>query len=105
MGLFEYKTRLQYGFIETDKNNRVTAWNEKPEIKGHINIGCYVMEPNVFKLIPPNKSFGMDDVIKRALARKNRVSGFTIKKGFMDIGDKNSYKQASKHYLEKLGRV
>jgi len=105
IGLSEYKTKLQYGFIETDKNNRVTGWNEKPEVKGHINIGCYVMEPRVLKLIPPNKSFGMDDVIKRALARKNRVSGFTIKKGFMGIGDKNSYKQAYQHYLEKLGQV
>ena len=53
MALYEYKTKLPYGFIETDKNNKVTAWKEKPEVKGNINIGCYVMEPDVFKLIPP----------------------------------------------------
>ena len=105
MGLFEYKSKLQYGFIETDKNSKVTAWNEKPEVKGHINVGCYVMEPKVLKLIPPNKPFGMDDVIKRAIARKNRVVGFAIKKGFMDIGDKNSYRQVYQQYLEKLGQI
>ena len=105
MALYEYKTKLPYGFIETDKNNRVTAWKEKPEVKGNINIGCYVMEPDVFKLIPPNKPFGMDDVIKKAIARKNKVSGFMIRKGFMDIGDKNSYRRAYQHYLEKLGQI
>ena len=29
-------------------------------------MGCYVMEPEVFNLIPKNKSYGMDDVIKKA---------------------------------------
>lgn len=105
MALFEYKTRLQYGFIETDKNNRVTAWNEKPEVKGNINVGCYVMEPKVLKIIPPNKPFGMDGVIKNAIVRKQKVSGFLIKKGFIDIGDKNSYRRAYQHYLEKLGQI
>jgi mannose-1-phosphate guanylyltransferase len=105
MGLLEYKTKLQYGFIETDKSGKVTAWKEKPEVKGNINIGCYVMEPNVFKLIPPNKPFGMDSVIKSAIARRQKVNGFVIKKGFMDIGDKVSYRRAYQHYLEKLGQI
>ena len=105
MALFEYKTKLQYGFIETDRNNRVTAWKEKPEIKGNINIGCYVMEPEVLKLIPANKPYGMDDVIKSAIGRKNKVSGFLIKKGFIDIGDKTSYRRAHQHYTERLGQI
>ncbi|MBI1829035.1 MAG: nucleotidyltransferase family protein [Thaumarchaeota archaeon] len=105
MALFEYKTRLQYGFIETDKNNKVTAWKEKPEVKGNINVGCYVMEPGVLKLIPPNRPYGMDDVIKSAITRKNKVSGFLIKKGFLDIGDKTSYRKAYQYYIEKLGRI
>jgi len=105
MALFEYKTKLQYGFIETDRNSKVTAWKEKPEIRGNINIGCYVMEPGVLKLIPANKPYGMDDVIKSAIGRKNKVSGFLIKKGFIDIGDKTSYRRAHQHYTERLGQI
>ena len=104
MGLSEYKTRLRYGFIETDKNNKVTKWDEKPEIKGNINIGCYVMEPSVFKFIPSDKPFGMDEVIRKVMT-KHKVMGYVNKNGFMDIGDKNSYKQAYKHFLEKLGQI
>ena len=104
MALSEYKTKLKYGFIKTDKASKVTEWKEKPEISGNINIGCYVMEPSIFKVIPAEKPFGMDDVIRKVMT-KNKVMGFVIKNGFMDIGDRNSYKQAHKHFLDKLGKI
>jgi len=104
MALSEYKTKLRYGFIETDKNDRVTRWDEKPEIKGNINIGCYVMEPGIFKFIPSNKPIGMDEVIRKVMT-KNKVMGYVSKNGFMDIGDKNAYRLAYKHFLEKLGQI
>lgn len=105
MSLYEYKTKLNYGVIQTAKNGRVIGWNEKPEIKANINIGCYVMEPQVFDLIPSNKPYGMDDVIKKAILRKKVVNSFLTKKGFMDIGDKTSYKKAYQQFLEKLGNI
>lgn len=105
MGLAEYKTKLPYGFIEMDKTNRVKSWQEKPDVKGNINIGCYVMEPGIFDLIPEGKPYGMDLVIRSALAKKNKVSGYAIKKGFIDIGDKASYRRAYQHYLERLGHI
>ena len=102
MGLHEFKTKLQYGFIEMDRTNRVKNWQEKPEVKGNINIGCYVMEPGVLGFIPENKPYGMDHVIRKALAKKMRVNGFPVKNGFIDIGDKASYRRAYQHYLEYL---
>ena len=105
MSLYEYKTRLSYGVIDTTKNGKVIGWNEKPEISANINIGCYVMEPEVFGYIPKNKPYGMDDVIRKAISKKKLVSSFLTKKGFLDIGDKTSYKKAYQHYLEKLGKI
>jgi mannose-1-phosphate guanylyltransferase len=105
MSLHQYKTNLKYGVIETNKSGKVTAWNEKPEIKANINIGCYVMGPEVFSYIPQNKPYGMDDVIKKALAKKKDVGSFIIKNGFIDIGDKASYKKAYQEFREKLGKI
>lgn len=105
MSLHQYKTNLKYGVIETNKSGKVTAWNEKPEIKANINIGCYVMEPEIFSYIPQNKPYGMDDVIKKALAKKKDVGSFIIKNGFVDIGDKASYKKAYQEFREKLGKI
>ncbi|MHA7734424.1 nucleotidyltransferase family protein [Nitrosopumilus sp. S6] len=101
MSLYEYKTNLEYGVISTSKTGKVTSWEEKPEIKANINMGCYVMEPGILKYIPKNKPYGMDDVIKKAMKNKKLVSSFVTKKGFMDIGNKESYKQANEEYAKK----
>jgi len=105
MSLNEYKTNLPYGVIETSKNGRVINWNEKPEIKANVNMGCYIMNPKVFRLIPENKPYGMNDVIKKAMKRKERINSFITKKGFTDIGNKESYKQACKEYNKKIGEI
>ena len=39
MSLYEYKTSIQYGVIDTKNNGKVLSWNEKPEIKSKINMG------------------------------------------------------------------
>jgi mannose-1-phosphate guanylyltransferase len=104
MGLNEYKTNLEYGVIAISKTGKVLNWEEKPEIKANVNMGCYVMEPNVFSLIPKNKPYGMDDVIKRAMNKKKLVTGFITKNGFIDIGNKESYKEATQNYIAKFGK-
>ena len=104
MSLNEYKTNLEYGIINTSKIGKVLSWEEKPEIKANINMGCYVMEPDVLKYIPKNKPYGMDDMIKKAMSKKKKVNGFITKKGFTDIGNKESYKKASEEYIKKFGK-
>ena len=101
MGLNEFKTNLPYGVIGSSKNGRVISWNEKPEIKANVNMGCYVMNSDIFNLIPKNKPYGMDDVIKNAMKKKQKVNSFITKKGFTDIGNKESYKQACDEYERK----
>jgi mannose-1-phosphate guanylyltransferase len=105
MSLYEYKTNLPYGVIETTKTGKVIAWNEKPEIKANVNMGCYVMEPGIMDLIPKNIPYGMDDVIKKAMAKKKLINSIVSKKGFLDIGNKASYKKANQEYLQKLGNI
>ena len=98
MSLYEYKFNMKYGVIDTTNTGRVIAWNEKPELSAKINMGCYVMEPEVFQLIPKNKQYGMDDVIQKALSRKKKISSVVSKKGFIDIGDKETYEKTNQEY-------
>jgi len=100
ISLFEFKTNLPYGVIYTSKNGKVVEWKEKPEISADINMGCYVMEPGVFDFIPKNKPYGMDDLVRKIMAKKKPVQSFITKKGFMDIGDKTSYRKAYQQYLK-----
>ena len=101
MSLFDYKFNLKYGVIDTKKTGQVTAWNEKPEFSAKINTGCYVMEPEVLKLIPKNKQYGMDSVIRKTLSNKKKVSSIISKNGFIDIGDKKTYEKTNEEYSKK----
>ena len=101
MSLFDYKFNLKYGVIDTKKTGQVTAWNEKPEFSAKINTGCYVMEPEVLKLIPKNKQYGMDSVIRKTLSNKKKVSSIISKNGFIDIGDKKTYEKTNEGYSKK----
>ena len=105
MSLYEYKTNLPYGVIETTKSGKVIAWNEKPEIKANVNMGCYVMEPEILQMIPSNKPYGMDDLLKKVMAKNKPVNSIVSKKGFLDIGNKASYRKANQEYLQKLGNI
>jgi mannose-1-phosphate guanylyltransferase len=108
MALLAYRTKLKYGFIDLNNklgNNRVSSWREKPEVSGLINIGCYVIEPEFLELIPKSSAFGMDDAVRKALETNRFVKGFKIESGFIDIGDKKSYLDAYKKYVDRLGKI
>lgn len=108
MALMPYTTKLKYGFIDTDEGggNNVTAWREKPEISGLINIGCYVMDPGFLKIIPASGAFGMDDAVRAALDKKRTVKAFRVDaSSFIDIGDKKSYLDAYKQFASRLGKI
>lgn len=105
MGLYEYKTTIPYGVIGTTRAGRITEWKEKPEIKSLINMGCYVMNPRVLSYIPPDRPYGMDSVVRRAVSQKKKVDGYLTRKGFTDIGDKASYRNAYHQFYQRLGKI
>ena len=105
MGLSTYKTHLPYGVIDTAEGGRVTEWKEKPAIETNVNMGCYVMEPDVLKMIPDGRPYGMDTLIKGAMSEGRLVGSYVTKNGFVDIGDKASYKKAYQKYAERLGDI
>ena len=105
MSLYEYKTNIRYGVINTKNNGRISGWNEKPEIKVKVNMGCYVMEPATLGFIPKNRSFGMDTLVKKAISRRKTVNSFLSKKKFVDIGDKETYEKINLQYRKKTGKI
>ena len=106
MGLMRYSQKLAYGLIESDSKGRVTAWNEKPEVGGLINVGCYVAEPTLFKYIPKGKMYGFDSVVRDMIKAGEMVSSYVIEgEEFIDIGNEQSYRRAYDSFLDKMGKV
>jgi mannose-1-phosphate guanylyltransferase len=44
-------------------------------------------------------------MVRKIVSKRKPVSSFITKKGFIDIGDKASYRKAYQQFLEKLGKI
>ena len=62
------------------------------------------MESEVLQLIPKNKPYGMDGVIRKVLVRRKKVGSITTKKGFIDVGNMESYERANKEFRKRSRR-
>ena len=103
MVLMKYSAEMKYGFMETDREGRLTAWKEKPKISGYINVGCYVMERSFLKYIPAGKVYEMNDAFREAQEDGAGLYAIKVEGKFIDIGDRKSYKDANEMYTKKLG--
>ena len=101
MSLCEHKTQIKYGVIDTKNNGKVLSWNEKPEIKSKINMGCYIMEPGMLNFIPRGKKYGMNYAIKKAMSKRKIVNSILVKNGFIDVGDKETYEKLKLEYRKR----
>ena len=60
-----------------------------------------IINLEVARLIPKNRQYGMDSVIRKVLTKKKKVGSVISKKGFIDIGDKETYEKTNEEYSKK----
>ena len=87
------KHTVPYGVcqINKDKLEKIT---EKPKLNYFVNAGLYLINPKVLKLIPQNKYFDMNNLIKKAIEKKYKVTAYPIaQKHWIDIGQLAEYKK------------
>ena len=93
----EYITPFQFGNIEFE-GDYVTTIREKPQLKMNILAGIYVFTPSIFRLIPENTYFGMDQLIQNMLNENIPVAKYPIREYWLDIGQVDDYEKAQEIY-------
>jgi mannose-1-phosphate guanylyltransferase len=100
MALLPYKIALEKRFVnirEISKRKgsnsyKIVGLEKEKEIRGLINIGCYIFEPGILQIIPSSTVFPMDLILKKIIdGHKKLIRGYLIKQELIDIGDKRSY--------------
>jgi NDP-sugar pyrophosphorylase family protein len=62
------------GIVDTDRQNRVTGFREKPELPYWINAGVYVLDPSVADLLPAQGDH--EDSLFPRLAAEGKLAAF-----------------------------
>lgn len=76
----------------------VTNVEEKPNIVTFILAGIYVMKPEILNIIPENKYYGIDTLIKDMISKKMIIIKYEMNEYWLDIGRINDYEQAQHIY-------
>ena len=96
----------RYGAVELDGEGHVLRFVEKPEPgqapSNLINAGIYVLEEEVLDYIPDGK-VSTEEVVFPILAKEEKLFGFEAHGLWIDIGVPESYLEANRLILQKLG--
>jgi len=98
----------QFGVVVTDKDGRITAFQEKPApheaLSDHINTGVYVFEPEILDMIPANRPYDFGKEVFPELVIKGRpFFGCKVVEYWNDVGGLDKLRTANADILQ--GRV
>jgi dTDP-glucose pyrophosphorylase/predicted transcriptional regulator len=86
-----YSVQVPFGVVYTDERGRVTHVEEKPRQSYSVNAGLYLIERDVIELIPPDRPYGMTELIESALAAGRSVGAFALHELWADVGLPDQY--------------
>jgi mannose-1-phosphate guanylyltransferase/phosphomannomutase len=96
---------LHYGIVMTDMHGRITRFLEKPSwgevFTDTINSGMYILEPEIFALIPPDREYDFGkDLFPHLLRSDMNLFGYITTGYWKDIGNLYEYQSACQDILE-----
>jgi NDP-sugar pyrophosphorylase family protein len=86
---------IPYGTCQLNKDGHLDHINEKPTYYFLINVGLYILNPDVLKLIPENKFYHITHLIEDAKNKGKKVGIFPIDDdAWVDVGEWSEYQKA-----------
>jgi len=107
IALIPMKRPHQFGVVESDSENRIIKFKEKPKpeecFSNFINTGLYVLEPKILEVIPHGLAYDFArNVFPELLKSGKRMYGYPAQGFWVDIGHPESYMEAARWVLSKL---
>lgn len=88
-----YETSVPFGLVELD-GTRISGLTEKPLVRGFVNAGIYLLDPDVRTFVGHEEPLDMPQLIERLVQSGHTVVGFPLREYWLDIGHPADYQQA-----------
>lgn len=98
IGMYKKRVKMDLGVIETDENNFLLSYTEKPEKVYDVSMGIYVYEPAVLKYIEPDCYLDFPNLVLRLLENGEKVVGYSSNDFWLDIGNQEDYARAQEEF-------
>jgi NDP-mannose synthase len=92
--------RVDLGVIQTNQENEIIGYIEKPTYNLYVSMGVYIFEPGVLKYIDYNQYLDLPDLILKLLSNNELVMSYPYDGYWMDLGRVDDYERAVEDFEE-----
>jgi NDP-mannose synthase len=86
--------RIDLGVIQSNLQDEITGYLEKPSYDFRVSMGIYVFEPAVLDYIDYNQYLDLPDLVLKLIQSGQRVLSYPFDGYWMDLGRVEDYEQA-----------
>lgn len=90
--------RVDLGVIQTNPQNEIVGYLEKPSYDFRVSMGIYIFEPVVLDYIGYNQYLDLPDLVLRLIDAHERVLSYPFDGYWMDLGRVEDYEQAVREF-------
>jgi NDP-sugar pyrophosphorylase family protein len=102
---YQREEAIEYGILESDSENKLCAFKEKPKYKYSVSMGIYMANKAILQIIPDNQFYGFDHLMLELLKNNDPASIRNFDGYWMDIGRPDDYMQAVEEFQMMNGKL
>jgi len=91
---YQRDVKIDLGVIETDGDNWVADYIEKPTYHYSVSMGIYLFEPEIIKYIPRNQRLDLPELVINLMRSSKQVNVYSFDGYWLDIGRPDDYERA-----------
>lgn len=91
---YRREVKIDFGVIETDGNDLLSAYVEKPSFDYRVSMGIYCFDARVLRDLKPGEYCDFPDLIKRLISDKRKVASHPFEGYWLDMGRPDDYATA-----------
>jgi NDP-sugar pyrophosphorylase family protein len=95
------ENRIDFGVVESDEDDRVVGYVEKPSQKYLVSMGVYAFSPQVLPRIEKGEYLDFPDLVLRLLANDEHVRSVPFDGYWLDIGRHDDFERAQAEFAAR----
>lgn len=98
------KVKIEYGIIDSNHDNEIVGYNEKPTFDYQVSMGIYAFKSSILTYVNKGHYLDFPDLVSLLISKGERIARFAFDGYWVDIGCHDDYEKAAKDFRKMRER-